>query len=139
MFYEDLKLSFVFERDHVRDMSPFFTELIVCRRDAHAQYDLFTCLAKSFILLCNLQSSLTFSSTRNFTSCIENRNMVNSSSSSGSDSDSSVRLPKKKKWGFRNDDCYKQNVIKKSRIAGKAYVNYKGKHVPPKSMGENCE
>lgn len=33
---------------------------------------------------------------------------------------------------------YKRNVIKKSRVEGKSYTNYKGDNIPSKVMGPPC-
>lgn len=33
---------------------------------------------------------------------------------------------------------YKRNVIKKSRVQGKPYINYKGDTIPSKVMGPPC-
>lgn len=44
----------------------------------------------------------------------------------------------KRKRGVRNDENYKRNVIKKCRVQGKAYVNYKGKSVAARKVGEGC-
>lgn len=45
---------------------------------------------------------------------------------------------KKRKRGVRNDENYKRNVIKKSRVQGMAYVNYKGNTVGERKLGDGC-
>lgn len=47
-------------------------------------------------------------------------------------------VPKKRKRGIRNDENYKRNIIKKARVQGKAYVNYKGKAVEARKLGDGC-
>lgn len=45
---------------------------------------------------------------------------------------------KKRKRGVRHSEEYKRNVIKKARVEGKAYVNYKGNPVAERKVGEGC-
>lgn len=39
----------------------------------------------------------------------------------------------------RHTDLYKRNKIKAARIKGVAYVNHKGKTMPPKQAGFFCK
>ncbi|KAG8266852.1 hypothetical protein J6590_062987 [Homalodisca vitripennis] len=59
-----------------------------------------------------------------------------------SDTDQGLEIPlsKKRKWGVHNNDKYKRNIIKKARLSGEPYRNYKGAEVPGKVLGKNsCE
>ncbi|CAH0562999.1 unnamed protein product [Brassicogethes aeneus] len=61
------------------------------------------------------------------------------SDTDNSQSESSVEeATKKRKRGVRNDENYQRNVIKKSRVQGKAYVNYKGNAVAARQLGDGC-
>ena len=48
----------------------------------------------------------------------------------------------KRKWGVVNEDKYKRNVIRKARVKGEEYTNYKGNLVSGKSIPDelvcNC-
>ncbi|XP_046662908.1 uncharacterized protein LOC124355798 [Homalodisca vitripennis] len=39
--------------------------------------------------------------------------------------------------GVKNEEKYRRNVIKKSKVEGKEHVNWKGKTVPAKNPGSN--
>lgn len=54
-------------------------------------------------------------------------------------SDSVEDTRKKKNKGVRNDDKYKPNIIKKARLHGNSYTNYKGQLVAATTTGENCK
>ncbi|KAG8326914.1 hypothetical protein J6590_031265 [Homalodisca vitripennis] len=56
-----------------------------------------------------------------------------------SDTDQGLEIPlsKKRKWGVHNNDKYKRNIIKKARLSGEPYRNYKGAEVPGKVLGKN--
>lgn len=60
----------------------------------------------------------------------------NSISSEGNES-TEVSNSKKRK-GVVNSDLYKRNVIKKARVVGKEYVNYKNNRVTARSTGDDC-
>lgn len=64
--------------------------------------------------------------------------MESTSELESGESDSQVPLGKKRKWGVLNDEKYQRNVIKKARVSGKAYVNYKGNEVAEKVAGDTC-
>ncbi|XP_072399201.1 uncharacterized protein [Diabrotica undecimpunctata] len=55
---------------------------------------------------------------------------------SGSDEEWGMGINKKRK-GVTNDDKYKRNIIKKSKVAGQEHVNWVGKTVPAKKPGSN--
>lgn len=61
----------------------------------------------------------------------------NSISSEGNES-AEVSNSKKRK-GVVNSDLYKQNVIKKARVVGSEYVNYKNNRVKARSTGDDCK
>ncbi|KAG8292790.1 hypothetical protein J6590_031769 [Homalodisca vitripennis] len=43
----------------------------------------------------------------------------------------------KRRKGVKNEEKYRRNVIKKSKVEGKEHVNWKGKTVPAKNPGSN--
>lgn len=43
----------------------------------------------------------------------------------------------KRRKGVRNDEKYRRNIIKKSKVAGEEHVNWAGKTVPAKKPGSN--
>lgn len=45
-----------------------------------------------------------------------------------------VEIRKKRKKGIVNPETYQRNIIKTARVKGAAYVNYKGKTVPQKTL-----
>lgn len=51
-------------------------------------------------------------------------------------SDEEVLVNKRRK-GFRNDEKYRRNVIKKSKVAGQEHINWAGKTVPAKKPPSN--
>lgn len=57
---------------------------------------------------------------------------------SDEDGVSDVETPKKRRKGVRNDENYKKNVIKKSRVEGSEYVNYKGRTILARKQGAPC-
>lgn len=63
---------------------------------------------------------------------------MSESNSSPSKSDVNVPLTKKRKKGVYNTCKYRPNQIKKSRLTGKLYKNYKGTEIQGKIMGDNC-
>ncbi|CAH1104294.1 unnamed protein product [Psylliodes chrysocephalus] len=51
-------------------------------------------------------------------------------------SERSVEETKKRKRGVRNDKNYKRNVIKRCRVQGKVYANYKENAVYARKLGD---
>lgn len=45
----------------------------------------------------------------------------------------------KRKNSVRNDDIYKRNVIKRSKVEGIAHTSYSGKLVPARVTGPPCK
>lgn len=45
----------------------------------------------------------------------------------------------KRKRGVRNTHEYKSETIKKARVAGKSYTNWKGKQVSAREPGTDCK
>lgn len=45
----------------------------------------------------------------------------------------------KRKRGQRNEFMYKRNVIKKGRVKGIAYIDWKGNYQPGTSQGDDCK
>lgn len=45
----------------------------------------------------------------------------------------------KRKKGFRNTSQYKSEVIKKARVSGAAYRNWKGNQIGPIVPGNDCK
>lgn len=49
-----------------------------------------------------------------------------------------VKERAKKRKGVRHDGEYARNVIKQSRLTGKAYINHRKKDVPARKTGSQC-
>ncbi|GBP37931.1 hypothetical protein EVAR_21467_1 [Eumeta japonica] len=46
--------------------------------------------------------------------------------------------PRKRVFGIRNSENYKQNKIKKAKISGEAHKNHKGNDVASRQTGASC-
>lgn len=51
---------------------------------------------------------------------------------------SDLNVRKRSKNGFPNSLEYRREVIKRARVSGQAYKNYKLKSVPARTPGEDC-
>lgn len=54
-----------------------------------------------------------------------------------SDSEIEEQATKKRKKGLKQVE-YQRDIIKKARVKGTAYINYKGKLIPQKERGMPC-